>query len=63
MNPVTERMGWTRVGLEVVQEEFARLRRQGPDGWSLGLKSETLRANTEEELLELFLQFCKKGVV
>lgn len=60
---ITERMGWTRMGLEVVQEEFFRLRRQEGGAWTLPLKSETLRADTEQELLELFLQFCKKGVV
>lgn len=60
---ITERMGWTRAGLEVIQEEFLRLQRQEGGAWTLPLKSETLRADTEQELLELFLQFCKKGVV
>ena len=57
---ITERMGWTAIGLVVVQQEFARLRFAKNGKWHLKLKSACLEA--EEELLEKFLVWCKPNM-
>lgn len=57
---ILERIGWTTVGLIVVQEQFAKLRKHENGLWRIKLKSTTLEADSEEELLEKFLVWCKK---
>ena len=60
---ISERMGWTPVGLQVVQEEFAKISRCENGVWKIKLKSVELEDATEEGLLNKFLDWCKKDVV
>ena len=59
---ITERIGWTTIGLVVVQQEFSRLRFEKNGKWFLQMKNTSFEANTEEELLEKFLIWCKPNM-
>jgi hypothetical protein len=60
---IVNRMGWTDYGLQIVQEEFAKIRRCEAGVWKIKMKSVVLEDETEEGLLNQFLDWCKKDVV